>query len=63
MTGLCKNCKEGYKFDEYWNCIKINTVTCPPDTADYSYVIELGQCKKVEKGCVYSGLEGCLACK
>lgn len=38
-------------------------MTCPPDTVDYSYVIELGQCIKIEKGCVYSSLDGCLACR
>ena len=45
------------------NCVKINAVTCPPDTPDYNYVIELGQCKKVEKSCAYSGNDGCIACK
>ena len=45
------------------NCVKINAVTCPPDTSDYNYVIELGQCKRVEKSCAYSGNDGCIACK
>lgn len=63
VTGICQYCKEGYQFNDYWSFVQVITVTCPPDTADYSYVIELGQCKKVEKGCAYSGPDGCLACK
>lgn len=62
-NGICQYCKDGYKFDDFWNCIKINSVVCPPNTVDYSYIIELGVCKKIDNNCAYSGVDGCLACK